>query len=205
MEDLPQGHEVLEQSHHAHGHHHDDTVPHAHRLRCGTAAALYAVFSIIIGLFSGLNGTEAITNVIAASDQYGYFQAKGLKGDVAGDTVALLKQLETVPGADRATADEQIAALTRRAATENAEKAKIKEKADALMSESIADFRLHHSLSFAAVGFAVAIVLCMLGQSNPRRGTQFLWGGHACALIGAGVVLYTVPWWEILSGWASLF
>src|SRR5258708_37979306 len=66
------------------------------------STALMAVLAALGSLFAGHHSNEALIEQIRSSDQWAYYQAKGIKYEI---TVALNKPIETATGDVKAKAE----------------------------------------------------------------------------------------------------
>ncbi|HTB23510.1 MAG TPA: DUF4337 domain-containing protein [bacterium] len=146
-------------------------------LRVALSAALIAVLAAVCALFAGSYANEAMLAQLKASDQWSYYQAKGIKSSVLEAKLDLLK------------------ALGRKASPKDLEKlsqygkdmADIKTEATALAQES-EDLMVKHELMAKGVTlFQVAIALSAIAALTRRR---FLW--QAGLLLGAAGSVFLV-------------
>lgn len=84
-------------------------------MQVAISTAIIAVFAAIAGLMAGHHSNEALIERIKASDQWSYYQAKGIKGEIKGlsatakDSAAVLKyKNEQVEIKKEAEHDEQL-------------------------------------------------------------------------------------------------
>src|ERR1043166_9405850 len=68
------------------------------------STAILAVFAAITGLLSGTHANEAMMSQIEASDQWAYYQAKGIKASVLDAKMSLSG---AAPSEDAKTMDER--------------------------------------------------------------------------------------------------
>ncbi len=74
-------------------HHHAEHSAESWLKWCAVLAATYAVLAAIAGLQSSHFANDAMIEQIEASDQWGYYQAKGIKAMVAESERDILRQL----------------------------------------------------------------------------------------------------------------
>jgi len=138
-------------------------------------AALLSVLAAISALFAGHYANEAMLEQIQASDQWSYYQAKGIKSAVLESKIDLLKQMgkET---------DEKDVENSERYKEEQQE---IKKEATEKQEGSARHLVQHNALSKGVTLFQIAIAICAISALTRRK---WLWYG-SIALGIAGVVL----------------
>jgi len=127
-------------------------------------SALLAAMAAVASLMAGHHSNEAMIEQIKASDQWGYYQAKGVKAAVLGSKLELLEGLEkTISSKDK----EKIAEYAK-------QQQEIKEKAEEL--EKTADHHLHTHLIFArsVTLFQVAIAIAAISVLVHKRQFWFV-------------------------------
>jgi cytochrome b len=132
------------------------------------STALIAVFAAISALLAGYHSDEAVIEQIKASDQWSYYQAKGIKAEIMALGVAEGK-------ADQSKVDKY--------KTEQADisaKAKEHEQESALHSEK------HKQLSRAVTFFQIAIAISAIAILTRRKR---LWYG-SLLLASGGIVFF---------------
>jgi hypothetical protein len=124
------------------------------------STAFVAVLAAIAGLLGGHQVNEALIDQIRSSDQWSYFQAKGIKSEIAASTDKILKTLSTKP------VDEDS-----KAAVEKYEKEKedIKTKAEEFEKSSEAHLIKHVTLSKAVTIFQIAIAISAIAILTRRK------------------------------------
>jgi Domain of unknown function (DUF4337) len=129
------------------------------------STAFVAVLAAIAGLLGGHQVNEALIDQIRSSDQWSYFQAKGIKSEIAASTDKILHNLSTKP------VDEDS-----KAAVEKYEKEKedIKAKAEEYEKSSEAHLVKHVTLSKAVTIFQIAIAISAIAILTRRK---ILWYG----------------------------
>lgn len=136
-------------------------------------SAIFAVLAAVSGLQSAQYANEAMMEQIEASDQWGYYQAKGTKALVKESEQRILTQL----GAPDAAAEQKIAKYREE---QEAIKAEAAQKA-ALSRQHLAR---HEILSRAVTLFQVAIAITAITILTKRR--RFLFVSVIAALLGLG-------------------
>ncbi|MBV8938880.1 MAG: DUF4337 domain-containing protein [Alphaproteobacteria bacterium] len=129
--------------------------------RCAVLSALLAAAAAVTGLYSGHYVNGAMLEQIQASDQWNYYQAKGIKAVVH----------EAAGNADKSQHYRQ-------------EQDAIKQKADGLTETSMHHFEKHEQLAAAVTFFQIAIALTAIAVLTRRR--HFL--GVVGVLAAAGCV-----------------
>ncbi|MDQ6810079.1 MAG: DUF4337 domain-containing protein [Verrucomicrobiota bacterium] len=119
------------------------------------STAVLAVLAAIAGLLSGSHANEAMMNQIEASDQWGYYQAKGIKA-------AIVETRMTLGG----TTAEQDQAKTAKYAEEQAE---IKREAEAKQHEARNNFHQHEVFARSVTMFQIAIAIAAISALTKRR------------------------------------
>src|SRR5262249_47272246 len=139
-------------------HLHEDMHEAAHHARerwvtwVALSSALLAGFAAVTALLAGHHANEAMVDQIHASDQWSYYQAKGIKASVLSSRIELLKAL----GKETSAKDEEKVAQYKEEQDEISKEAKEKEHA----SES----HLQHHVIFArgVTMFQVAIAVAAI-------------------------------------------
>lgn len=155
------------------------------------ATALVAVLAAVASLLSGSRSNEAILQKneallvqTRASDQWSYFQAKGVKGALAAS------QAEVLAEANPALA----AHLRKEAERYKGEQADIQTAAQELERKveeynrrSTADLEEHHQLALAVTLFQIAIAMGAIAALTRRQ--FLLWTGLVATLTAVGFLL----------------
>ena len=127
------------------------------------STALMAVLAALASLFAGHHSNEALIMQIKASDQWNYYQAKSIKGEI--------KKIEP-----------STAILSKPADVLNKEEEAIKKTAEDDEKLSEAHLQRHVTLASAVTFLQVAIAVSAISIITRRR---FLWyGAMAVAVIG---------------------
>ncbi len=126
------------------------------------STAIMAVFAAISGLMAGDYSNQALIQQIKSSDQWAYYQAKGIKAEIAS----------AQPNGTQA------------AAKYKQEQETIKKDAEAAAKESEIHLAKHEILSKAVTLFQVSIAISAISILSQKK---FLWfGGVGLTLIGIG-------------------
>ena len=128
------------------------------------STAMMAVLAALAALFAGHHSNEAVILQIKASDQWAYYQAKGIKAEI-----------RNIESHDNVTTRSSQATLL--------EAATIKSTAEKYEQQSEAHLKRHITLSSAVTFLQVAIAVSAIAIITRRR---FLWyGGMIVAAIGS--------------------
>ena len=146
---------------------------------CAMMAALYAVMAAISGLVASSYANDAMMEQIQASDQWGYYQAKGIKRLIVESESKILKSTPQ----DAAAVD----AANKRSDKYRDEEDKIKEKAEKLSEESHHHMEMHEIVARSVTCFQVAIA--MIGIVILTRRRKMLVVSALLGLAGAGFLL----------------
>jgi len=129
------------------------------------STALMAVFAAIAGLMAGHHSNEALIEQLKASDQWAYYQAKGIKAEI--------KSLQA--GTD--------SAATRAVRTYKTEQADIKKEAEADQALSTEHLGKHVHLAGAVTLFQMAIAISAIAILTRKKLLWFI------AIVISGVAL----------------
>jgi hypothetical protein len=130
------------------------------------STAIMAVFAAISGLMAGDHSNEALIMQIKSSDQWAYYQAKGIKAEIKA-------------AQPNSTAE---------VAKYKQEQETIKKTAEDAASESAAHLAKHKILSKAVTFFQVAIAISAISILSQKK---FLWY-IGMALTTTGIVFFTM-------------
>ncbi len=126
-------------------------------------SAIFAVLATIAGLQSGHAANEAMLRQIEASNEWNYYQAKGIKAMIA----------EQQPSE----------AMQKKVDKYHEEQEKIKEKASELTADSKIELHKHEVLARAVALFQVAIAITAISVMTKRR--AFLLFALALGVLGS--------------------
>ena len=144
-------------------------------LKVALSAAILAVFAAITALMAGHYSNEAMIEQLQASDQWSYYQAKGIKFAVLDSKIDLLHQMgKEINHKDQEKADQY--------KEEQKEIDKTAREKESLSSEYL---ELHNKLARGVTVFQIAIAICAISALTKRK---WLWFGSI--LLGiAGIIL----------------
>jgi len=150
-------------------------------LNVALSTAFMAVLAAIAGLLSGHHANEAVIDQVKASDQWGYYQAKSIKSEIAASTATLLAAM---PG-------KQVPAETAQAKERyEKEKEDIKKQAEASEQSSEKHLSTHVTLSKSVTIFQIAIAISAIAILTRRK---MLWyASIVLTLVGSVFLLMGV-------------
>jgi hypothetical protein len=138
---------------------HEQSNEHAHHMLAegkerwvlfvALSTALIAVLAAITGLLAGEHADEAMLAQIHASDQWAYYQAKGIKSETLNQTNKLLLAFGKTP----------IAADEEKIRENKKEQAEIKEKAEEFQKESNIHVAKHSVFARGITLFQISIAI----------------------------------------------
>lgn len=135
-------------------------------------SALLAAFAAVSSLMAGHHANEAMMEQMHASDQWAYYQAKGIKSGIVATRIELLKAM----GKTIAAADEE------KVKQYKDDQEKIQEEAKHLENESKSHLNVHMILARSVTMFQVAIAISAISVLTKRR--KFWYLGIAFGVIG---------------------
>lgn len=148
---------------------HEESNEHAHHmlhegkekwvLWVALTTAVFAVLAAIAGLMAGGHADEAMLTQMRASDQWAFYQAKGIKSDVLAASNKILVAVGKVP----------IAEDVDKIKENKAEQAKIMNEAKAYQKESDEHTAKHAILAKCVTLFQVAIAIGAISIITKRR------------------------------------
>ncbi|HTR52307.1 MAG TPA: DUF4337 domain-containing protein [Kofleriaceae bacterium] len=149
----------------------EEEAEHGRRwiVRVAVSSALLAVAAAISALFAGGRANEAILKQMQATDQWAFYQAKGIKSSVTQ------AKLDTLDALGKPAAAEEKAKI----AKYDGEQKQIEEQGHALEDESELLMHSHEHLALAVTFFQIAIAI---GAISVLAKIPLLW----FASLGAG-------------------
>lgn len=164
-------------------HLHEEIHEHSHHDKSGfvmwiaMTAAILSVLAAVAALLAGHHANEATLSQIEASNQWSYYQAKGVKSYVLSMKVSLLKAMDKpVDAKDEAKLQ-----------TLNQEQENIKKAAEQLEQDAHAHLTHHVPLSAAVTMFQIGIALCAITVLTRRR--PLYYGSVLVGVIGIGFLV----------------
>ena len=143
------------------------------------STAILAVFAAIAGLLSGKHANEAMMAQIESSDQWAYYQAKGIKA-------AVLDAKMTLSG----NATEQDHAKAEKYAEEQSE---IQKEAHAKETEAKANFHRHETFAGGVTMFQIAIAVAAISALTKRKSywvVSLVIGAAGCVFLVLGALAH---------------
>ena len=130
-------------------HHHAEHTREKWVLGVALSSALLAGFAAVASLMAGHHANEAMISQIESTDQWSYYQAKGIKETALTSKAEILDALgKSVSGADK----EKVAQYQR-------DKEQIEKKAGELEKDAQTHLRTHEVLASAVTMFQIAIAV----------------------------------------------
>lgn len=159
---------------------HEQSNEHAHHmlqegkerwvLFVALSTALIAVLAAITGLLAGEHADEAMLSQIRSSDQWAFYQAKGIKAETLNQGSKLLVALGKAPIAeDQAKIQE-----------DKKEQAEIKKKAEEFQKESATHSEKHSIFARGITLFQISIAIGAISIIVKRRNLWLVSMGFAC-------------------------
>ncbi|MGZ3752938.1 MAG: DUF4337 domain-containing protein [Mucilaginibacter sp.] len=165
---------------HLHEHIHEAAHEHHDKwsMLVAISTAFMAAFAALSSLMAGHQSNEALITQIKASDQWAYYNAKGIKAEVA-DAVTRINFAKA--------ADSSKDAVERKAKLKEDQK-EIKEKADELEKESEQHLQKDMTLARAVTFFQIAISISAVSILSKKRPLWYI----SLVLFAAGIVQFVM-------------
>ncbi len=164
-------------------HLHEDMHEHAEHsgerwiMMVALTAALLAVLAAVSALMAGHHANEATIEQIRASDQWAYYQAKGIKSSVLESKTEILQKLGM-------KADEKDGEKIQEYKKEQGE---IEKEARELQQSSQRHLDLHHGIAQSVTIFQISIAICAIAVLTKKK---MLWyGSIILGIIGSVILL----------------
>lgn len=167
---------------------HEQSNEHAHHalsegkdkwvLYVALTTAVFAVLAAIAGLMAGAHADEAMLTQMKASDQWAFYQAKGIKSEMLVTSNKILVAIGKAP----------VAEDTEKVKENKAEQAKIMAEAKDFQKESDAHTAKHSTLAKCVTLFQVAIAIGAISIITKRRALWLASMGFAIV----GVVFFVI-------------
>src|SRR5947209_6621376 len=141
------------------------------------STAILAVLAAIAGLLSGSHANEAMMAQIESSDQWAFYQAKGIKAAVLDAKMTLTG---TPNEQDRAKAEKY-----------SKEQEQIQEKAREKEHEATSNFHQHEIFARGVTMFQIAIAIAAISALTKRRRywlVSLIIGATGCVFLALGFV-----------------
>lgn len=163
-------------------HLHEEIKEHAEHSRerwimmVALTAAILAVLAAVSALMAGHHSNEATIDQIKASDQWAYYQAKGIKSAVLESKADLLRSM-----GQRINEKDEV--KIRQYSNEQKE---IEKKASELQQSSQRHLDLHNGIAQSVTIFQIAIAMCAIAVLTKRK---MLWFGSLLLGIIGSILL----------------
>jgi hypothetical protein len=149
------------------------------------STAIIAAFAAVTSLLAGDHANEAMVSQIQASDQWAYYQAKGIKAGVLSTKIALIESM------DKKANPKDVEKL----AEYGKQQEEISKEANALQHEAKEHLAKHKKLASGVTLLQIAIAVGAISALTKRRAfwgvsLVFALGGIFFLIMG---VLYTLP------------
>lgn len=119
------------------------------------STAILAVLAAIAGLLSGMHANEAMMSQIESSDQWAYYQAKGIKAAVLDAKISL---------SGNGTEEDKT-----KAERYQDEQKEIQKEANAKQNEAKSNFQQHEILARGVTMFQIAIAIAAISALTKKR------------------------------------
>ena len=173
MEEIEVPIETIQEEMHEHIQHHQKHNGGSSWLpRAALSSAFFAVFAAIASLLAGHHSNEAMIDQIQASDQWGYYQAKGIKSAILSTKVELLQEMGKAPNEKNL---EKLESYKK-------DQEEANEKATEHEHESAHHLRVHQVFGRSVTFFQIAITVAAISVLTQRK--KFWFGSIAFGLIG---------------------
>jgi hypothetical protein len=141
-------------------------------------AALLAVLAAVSALMAGHHANEATIDQIKASDQWAFYQAKGIKSSVLETKTAILREMgKGVDANDEAKIKQY-----------KDEQKEIEKEARELQQSSQRHLDLHHGIAQSVTIFQISIAICAIAVLTRKR---MLWYGSLLLGVIGSIFLLT--------------
>jgi len=144
---------------------------------------ILAVCATLATFKGGGYSTKTVLNQAMASDQWAYYQAKGIKGNLYEvEAMRLKRELELAPRASLSLLEKSLADVEKKVAKYEGEKADIFKKATAF-EEAKADAQKHGApFGLAVIFLQIAILLSSIAALMKKQ--PVYWAGLAVGIVG---------------------
>jgi len=170
MEEIEDFSEKIHEQSNEHAHHILSEGKEKWVLFVALSTALIAVLAAITGLLAGAHADEAMLSQIRSSDQWAFYQAKGIKSEVLNTSNKLLIAMGKQPVAEDAA----------KVAENKKEQAGIKEKAEDFQKESTMHTDKHAVFARGVTLFQISIAIGAISIIVKRKNLWLVSMGFAC-------------------------
>lgn len=161
---MPEEIEVPTEHLHEHMEHHAEESKEQWVMGVALSSAFLAAFAAVAALMAGYHANEAMIDRIKSSDQWSYYQSKGIKSGVLGNKVDLLKSLKKPVKEDDLKKIEQY----------KEDQEKISEEAKKFEESSEGHLKHHETLAHSVTLFQVAIAVGAIAALTRRKPFWFV-------------------------------
>ena len=143
------------------------------------STAILAVLAAITGLLSGQHANEAMMSQIEASDQWNYYQSKGIKASMLDAKMSLAT---AVSEKDREKVKHY-----------EEEQSEIKSEAERKQSEAKSNFHQHEVYARGVTMFQIGIAIAAISALTKKRRFWFvslLFAAAGCVFLVMGTILH---------------
>jgi hypothetical protein len=143
------------------------------------STAILAALAAIAGLLSGQHANEAMTAQIDASDQWAYYQAKGIKAAVLDAKMSLT---QAPNGEDRSKLERY-----------QEEQVEIQKEATQKQAEAKANFHQHEIFARGVTMFQIAIAVAAISALTTKQRfwiISLVFGGVGCVFLVLGTLAH---------------
>jgi hypothetical protein len=144
---------------------------------------ILAVCATLATFKGGGYSTKTVLNQALASDQWAYYQAKGIKGNLYEvETLRLKREIELAPKASVPVLEKSLADVEKKVAKYDGEKADIQKKATAFEDAKV-DAQKHGApFGLAVIFLQIAILLSSIAALMKKQ--PVYWAGLVVGLVG---------------------
>lgn len=175
---MPEEIEVPTEHLHEHMEHHAEESKEKWVTGVALSSAFLAAFAAVASLMAGYHANEAMIERIKSSDQWAFYQSKGIKSTVLGSKLELLKSLK------KSVSDKDEEKMKQYKEDQD----KISEEAKKDEEESESHLKHHESLARSVTLFQLAIALGAISALTRRKPFWFVSLGFGVI----GVVFFTL-------------
>ena len=151
-------------------------------------AAILAAFAAVSSLLSGHHEHEAMVEQVRASDQWSYYQAKGIKAAVLEERIENLQlNGQSIPESQRKKLEDY-----------KAEQTEISKQAKELEQSSRNHDHLHMDFAAAVTLFQIAIAIAAIAALARRK--PFWFGGIALGVLALAFAIKGAAEWAMVAG-----
>ncbi len=170
MDDIDDFSEKIHEQSNEHAHHILEGGKEKWVLFVALSTALIAVLAAITGLLAGMHADDAMLAHIRSSDQWAYYQAKGIKSDILSSSNKVLVSLGKQP----------VAEDVEKVKDNKKEQAEIKKRAEDFQNESDMHVAKHSVFARGVTLFQIAIAIGAISIIVKRKSLWLVSIGFAC-------------------------